>query len=266
MPQHGPCRGAAVLAEMASPIRTFVSEEPTMSNQSSPPPVQRLSSGPSPDATSREDSAPAPAPGGLPIRLRLGALIAVVLALVVGAVAWIANADSVDHWLAVYTGLSNLSGPYYGFWSGFGSDLAELTLIGAVGTAVYQLVRKYNCHYPGCWRVGNHPAAGGQFYLCWRHHPDYMGGKVTKEIIAQLHSEHLARQQALHDRVRDLHTHLVPNPSEDPHEPTAHPRSGPRTASRAFGAGSVDTVDPRQPRVTPFDAQDDAGSEPGGEL
>jgi hypothetical protein len=53
-------------------------------------------------------------------------------------------------------------------------------IIGAIATAVYQLVKKYNCHYPGCWRVGNHQAAGGQFSLCYRHHPDYQGRKPTR--------------------------------------------------------------------------------------
>jgi hypothetical protein len=143
------------------------------------------------------------------MRLRLGALAAIALVLVAAVSVWIANARHVDSWLAVHTGITDLTGPYYGFWSGIGSDLAELTLIGAVGTGVYQIVKKYNCHQPGCWRVGNHPAAGGQFYLCWRHHPDYMAGKPTREIIAQLHREHLLRQQALLARVHDLQPHVA---------------------------------------------------------
>jgi len=36
------------------------------------------------------------------------------------------------HWLAVHTGTVDEAGPYYGFWSGFGSDLGEAALIGAV--------------------------------------------------------------------------------------------------------------------------------------
>ena len=49
---------------------------------------------------------------------------------------------AVQHWLAVHTGTVNEAGPYYGFWSGFGSDLGELALIGAV----YGMLRKHNCH------------------------------------------------------------------------------------------------------------------------
>ena len=127
--------------------------------------------------------------------------------------AWTLNAPIVDHWLAVHTGTVNEPGPYYGFWSGFGSDLAEFGIIGAVGTCVYQLVKKFNCHAPGCWRVGNHPAAGGQFYLCYRHHPDYQGRKPTTELIARLHQEHLAQQAALHDRLVEIREHFAAPPT-----------------------------------------------------
>ena len=93
-----------------------------------------------------------------------------VLAIVIaaGIVALILHANKVQDWLAVHTGVRNLSGPYYGFWSGVGSDIAELAIFGAIATGIYQLVKKWNCHEPGCWRVGTHPAAGGQFLLCYR--------------------------------------------------------------------------------------------------
>jgi hypothetical protein len=97
----------------------------------------------------------------------------------------------------------NEPGPYYGFWSGFGSDLAEFGIIGAIGTGVYQLVRKYNCHEPSCWRVGNHPAAGGQFLLCYRHHPDYHGARTASEMIKRLHEEHVKGQESLHEKFHE---------------------------------------------------------------
>lgn len=99
--------------------------------------------------------------------------------------------------------------PYYGFWSGFGSDLTEFAIIGTIATGVYQPVQKYNCHYPGCWRVGNHPAAGGQFSLCYLHHPDYHGKKPTEELIQRLHREHLERQAALLGRFHEIREHLA---------------------------------------------------------
>ena len=140
------------------------------------------------------------------LALIIGLIFIVVAA---GIVAWVLYASAFNHWLAVHTGTVNEPGPYYGFWSGFGSDIAEFGIIGAIATAAYQLIKKFNCHEPGCWRVGNHEAAGGQFFLCWRHHPDYHGKKPTAEVIARLHREHIERQEAIHAKLRDVHERLV---------------------------------------------------------
>jgi hypothetical protein len=86
-------------------------------------------------------------------------IVGLICAAVASVVIWLAHARLMGHWLQVHTGTVNEPGPYYGFWSGFGSDLEEFGILGAVGAAIYQLVKKYNCHEPGCWRVGNHPAA-----------------------------------------------------------------------------------------------------------
>jgi hypothetical protein len=123
--------------------------------------------------------------------------------------AWVFFAGPINHWLAVHTGTINESGPYYGFWSGFGSDLAEFGILGAAGTAIYQLVKKYNCHEPGCWRVGTHAAAGGQFLLCYRHHPDYHGIKPSHDLIVRMHRQHVEQQAALHDKIREIHQRIV---------------------------------------------------------
>ena len=130
--------------------------------------------------------------------------VGLVCAAAAGVVLWVIHARLVGHWFQVHTGIVDETGPYYGFWSGFGSDLTEFGVIGAIATAVYQLVKKYNCHEPGCWRVGNHPAADGQFSLCYRHHPDYQGKKPTRELIQRLHSEHLKRQAAGHSKFHEV--------------------------------------------------------------
>ena len=135
--------------------------------------------------------------------------VGLITAAVAGVAIWVIHARVVGHWLQVHTGTVNEPGPYYGFWSGFGSDLTEFAIIGTIATAVYQLVKKYNCHYPGCWRVGNHPAAGGQFSLCYRHHPDYQGKKPTFELIQRLHKEHLERQEAMLGKLHEVHQHLT---------------------------------------------------------
>jgi hypothetical protein len=149
-----------------------------------------------------------------PARWPLIAVVGLSLFTVAVILTWVLNARDVNHWLGVHTGATNESGPYYGFWSGFGSDLAELGILGAIGTALYQLVKKYNCHEPGCWRVGTHPAAGGEFLLCYRHHPDYHGSKPTHDVIVRMHREHLARQAAIHDKLHEVHQRIA-SPATD---------------------------------------------------
>ena len=150
--------------------------------------------------------------------MRWRLIIAVGLACAASAAIalWVLNASQFGHWLGVHTGTFNESGPYYGFWSGFGSDIEEFGILGAIGAAIYQLVKKYNCHEPGCWRVGQHPAAGGQFNLCYHHHPDYRGKRPTHEVIERLHREHLERQAAIHGKLNEIHQHLQAKPPAAP--------------------------------------------------
>jgi hypothetical protein len=142
-------------------------------------------------------------------RWPLFAVVGLSLFIAAIIVAWVLNARPVNHWLGVHTGTTNEAGPYYGFWSGFGSDLAELGVLGAIGTAIYQFVKKYNCHEPGCWRVGAHPAAGGQFLLCYRHHPDFHGIKPTHDLIVRMHREHAERQAAIHEKLNEIHQRVA---------------------------------------------------------
>lgn len=67
-------------------------------------------------------------------------------------------------WLLHVLGVDNVSGRWYGFWSGFGSDLGEAALLGAV----YGAFRKHNCHESRCWRIGRHTVDGTPW--CNRHH------------------------------------------------------------------------------------------------
>jgi hypothetical protein len=67
------------------------------------------------------------------------------------------------HWLYWHTG-TNGTGPWYGFWSGFGSDLGEVTLLGAILGIYY----RHNCHDKGCWRIGRHIVDGTPW--CNKHH------------------------------------------------------------------------------------------------
>ena len=147
-------------------------------------------------------------------------LICAALAVIVF---WVIHLRQVNYWFEVHTGTVNEPGPYYGFWSGFGSDLEEFGIFGAIGAGIYQLVRKYNCHEPGCWRIGQYHAAGGQFLLCYRHHPDYQGRKPTHELIQRLHREHLEREAAIHGKLDEIRQNLHATP------PAAHRENGPGT-------------------------------------
>ena len=63
----------------------------------------------------------------------------------------------------------------YQWWSGAGSDLTELALLGAVVTHF----RHHNCHHKGCWRLGHaHPKHG--WPACkhhWNETPEHVSGR-----------------------------------------------------------------------------------------
>ena len=83
------------------------------------------------------------------------------------------------HWIEVHTGTVNESGPYYGFWSGFGSDIGEILILGGV----VQLYRKHNCHVKGCYRIARHPVQGTDYIVCKKHHPNLPEGDITHQHI-----------------------------------------------------------------------------------
>ena len=70
-------------------------------------------------------------------------------------------------WLLRVLGIDDVSGPWYAFWSGFGSDLGELAIIGGMVT----IARRHKCEVHRCWRIGRHQAPTGH-KVCRRHHPD----------------------------------------------------------------------------------------------
>lgn len=83
------------------------------------------------------------------------------------------------HWILTFTGSNNESGTAYGFWSGFGSDIGEVVIIGGL----VSMYRKHNCEVHGCWRLGRHRTAGGHV-VCRTHHPD---DRLTAEQVAEAH-------------------------------------------------------------------------------
>jgi hypothetical protein len=76
----------------------------------------------------------------------------------------------------------------YNFWSGSGSDISEITLLG-IAIAGWKHV---NCAAPWCFRIGRHPTADGLHKLCRRHHPDLPNRRLS---LQEIHDRHRAHQQ-----------------------------------------------------------------------
>jgi hypothetical protein len=143
-----------------------------------------------PPAPSAGDPELAPVPVGKWVFVLVAVLAVVVLALV------IAFFGSARHWFALHTGIIH-GGPdqYYNFWSGFGSDLGEATLISAVGLGVYTGVRKVNCHTRGCWRIGHHVLEGTPYVLCRHHHPGVPTRGASHKHILEAHRKYQEAKQ-----------------------------------------------------------------------
>ena len=75
--------------------------------------------------------------------------------------------QDVGNWLYYFFGISG-AGSHYGFFSGTGSDISEIAIIGGVASWWHHK----NCHVKGCWRIGRHPVEGTPHVVCRRHHPD----------------------------------------------------------------------------------------------
>lgn len=89
------------------------------------------------------------------------------------------------HAIAHFFGLDNLSGPEYGWWSGAGSDLSELALVGALIGGY----RHVTCHQRWCGRLAKHQV--GPYRVCRRHHPGINNKAPSAAEIADAHQEAL---------------------------------------------------------------------------
>jgi|SRR5579871_6299580 len=123
-------------------------------------------------------------------RVVKAALTVAALVLVVLVIAYWTDSA---RWFMKYTGADVESGPWYGFWSGFGGSIPDFLILGSIIT-VY---RHHNCHVKGCLRLGK-PVEGTPYLACPQHHPAHMGSKrsVGEEVIAIAHLAHLERVKA----------------------------------------------------------------------
>jgi hypothetical protein len=110
-----------------------------------------------------------------------------------------------QHWLAIHTGTISVqcnnapcaNQPFYGFWSGFGSDLGEITLVTAILTPFIVAARHANCATRGCWRLTTHtirdPDTGVAYRRCHKHHPGIPDEHSNHGILRNhMSDEHMA--------------------------------------------------------------------------
>jgi hypothetical protein len=126
----------------------------------------------------------------LSLRWKLLALVGIIVVLALIFSIW---HDFYWHWFEVHSGTVNESGPYYGFWSGFGSDIGEATLV----AGVFALWRHHSCHVRGCARFGR-PVSGTPYLACPKHHPAHTGNRRSVSLET-IHAEHDEAKRASHD-------------------------------------------------------------------
>jgi hypothetical protein len=120
-----------------------------------------------------------------PKKLAVLAVLIIIIAVILGV--W---HTFYFHWFEVHTGTVNESGPYYGFWSGFGSDIGEGTLF----VGILAIWRHHNCHVKGCARLGRR-VDGTPYVACPKHHPEHKG-KGRGISLEELHRAHKAAKEA----------------------------------------------------------------------
>lgn len=71
---------------------------------------------------------------------------------------------AIGNWIYYFFGFSG-SGSHYGWWSGAGSDLGEVTIIGGM----YAIWKTHNSAAKHCPWIGKHPVAGTGTKTCHLH-------------------------------------------------------------------------------------------------
>lgn len=49
--------------------------------------------------------------------------------------------------IGMFLGLTDISGSWYAFWSGVGSDIAEFALVGAIFRTAYKVRQQHSRHH-----------------------------------------------------------------------------------------------------------------------
>jgi hypothetical protein len=121
-------------------------------------------------------------------------------------------------WLLHFIGVTNVSGRWYAFWSGFASILERLIELAVIA---FILLRHHNCAVHRCWRIGHRLVDGSPYVVCRRHHPS---PAPTHAHIISLHRQHTARLAA--QAYRQAGTPAPPPPDASGERFYNHERDG----------------------------------------
>lgn len=96
---------------------------------------------------------------------------------------------NIAHWL----GLTDANGPWYLFWSGFGGDVAKLTIV----IGLFAAWRHHVCNVRWCLRLGQ-PVPGTHLLACSRHNPAHPSRRrgVSPEDIGAAYEQAKRRRMA----------------------------------------------------------------------
>lgn len=96
---------------------------------------------------------------------------------------------AIGNWIYYFFGFGG-SGPHYGFWSGAGSDIGEVTLVGGM----YAVWHHHNCGVKWCPWVGKTPVDGTPHKTCHVH--------STLAKHKELHDAHAEQHPEQHELLR----------------------------------------------------------------
>lgn len=85
------------------------------------------------------------------------------------------------HWFLIVTGSNNVSGSWYGFWSGFAGDLT-------IFAAIIIWYKRNKCK--SCWRLAYHKVRGTHYKTCHKHATIAHHAKIRSGHAEQYPEQH----------------------------------------------------------------------------
>ena len=93
------------------------------------------------------------------------------------------------------TGVDDVSGRWYAWWSGFAGDI---TLLAAILAAPWIQWKRASCGVRRCWRLARHDFTDPQtkiiHHLCRLHHPEHPGKPITAQELQARYRLYLGKR------------------------------------------------------------------------